>query len=174
MDPFRIGIGRHAGQHRCFGVLWLEQQAFAPTPAPLLVAEAAHDPGQECEQGHPREPAPRSFKSAKHRLVQQVGPGHAAWQAADVLWLLHLLGREPGQAVLEIGSGSGWFAAVMGRLVDPAGKVVGIELIAGLAQQSRTDLEGVGVGNVEIVTEDGALGHGAGASYDRAVITAAT
>jgi len=95
-------------------------------------------------------------------------------QPSYVLWLLHLLGLQPGQAVLEVGSGSGWLAAVMGRLVGPAGKVVGIELIPGLAQQSRTDLEGVGVGNVEIVAGDGAQGHAAGAPYDRAVITAAT
>ena len=95
-------------------------------------------------------------------------------QPSYVLWLLHLLSLEPGQAVLEIGSGSGWLAAVMGRLVGPAGKVIGIELIPGLAQQSRADLEGVGVGNVEIVTGDGAQGHAAGAPYDRAIITAAT
>ncbi len=95
-------------------------------------------------------------------------------QPSYVLWLLHLLGLEPGHAVLEIGSGSGWLAAVMGRLVGPTGKVVGIELIPGLAQQSRTDLEGVGIGNVEIVAGDGAQGHGAGAPYHRAVITAAT
>ena len=95
-------------------------------------------------------------------------------QPSYVLWLLHLLGLDPGQAVLEIGSGSGWLAAVMGRLVGPGGKVVGIELIPGLAQQSRTDLEGVGTGNVEIVTGDGAQGHGAGAPFDRAAITAAT
>lgn len=95
-------------------------------------------------------------------------------QPSYVLWLLHLLGLERGQAVLEIGSGSGWLAAVMGRLVGPDGKVVGIELIPGLAQQSRTDLASVGVGNVEIVTGDGAQGHGAGAPYDRAIITAAT
>ncbi len=95
-------------------------------------------------------------------------------QPSYVLWLLHLLGLEPGQAVLEIGSGSGWLAAVMGRLVGPAGKVIGIELIPALAQQSRTDLEGLGVGNVEIVVGDGAQGHAAGAPYDRAMITAGT
>lgn len=95
-------------------------------------------------------------------------------QPSYVLWLLHLLGLEPGQAVLEIGSGSGWLAAVMGRLVGPSGKVVGIELIPDLAAQSRTDLERAGIGNVEIVTGDGARGHDAGAPYDRAIITAAT
>ncbi len=95
-------------------------------------------------------------------------------QPSYVLWLLHLLGLETGQAVLEIGSGSGWLAAVMARLVGPGGRVVGIELIPGLAQQSRTDLESVGIGNVEIVTGDGAQSHAAGTPYDRAIITAAT
>jgi protein-L-isoaspartate(D-aspartate) O-methyltransferase len=95
-------------------------------------------------------------------------------QPSYVLWLLHLLDLKPGQTVLEIGSGSGWLAAVMGRLVGPAGKVIGIELIPDLAQQSRTDLEGIGVRNVEIVTGDGVQGHSAGAPYDRAIITAAT
>lgn len=95
-------------------------------------------------------------------------------QPSYVLWLLHLLGLERGQAVLEIGSGSGWLAAVMARLVGPAGTVVGIELIPGLAQQSRADLASVGIGNVRIVTGDGAQGHAAGAPFDRPVITAAT
>ena len=95
-------------------------------------------------------------------------------QPSYVLWLLHLLALEPGQAVLEIGSGSGWLAAVMGQLVGPAGQVVGIELLPDLAQQSRMDLERQAVANVAIITGDGALGHGAGAPYQRAMITAGT
>jgi len=97
-------------------------------------------------------------------------------QPSYVLWLLHLLGLESGQAVLEIGSGSGWLAAIMGRLVGPAGKVIGIELIPDLAEQSRMDLERLSIGNVEIVTGDGVRGHPApaGVPYDRAIITAAT
>ena len=95
-------------------------------------------------------------------------------QPSYVLWLLHLLGVEVGQAVLEIGSGSGWLAAVMARLVGPTGKVIGVELIPDLARQSRADLAALGIGNVEIVTGDGAQGYGAGAPYDRAIITAAT
>ncbi|MBR0664380.1 hypothetical protein GXW71_08435 [Roseomonas hellenica] len=39
-----------------------------------------------------------------------------------MLFLLHLLGLESRQAVLEIGSGSGWLAAVMARLVGPPRK----------------------------------------------------
>ncbi len=95
-------------------------------------------------------------------------------QPSYVLWLLHLLNLEPGQAVLEIGSGSGWLAAIMGRLVGPSGRVVGIELLPDLAQRSRMDLEGLAVENVSIITGDGAQGHAAGAPYHRAMITAAT
>lgn len=93
-------------------------------------------------------------------------------QPSYVLWLLHLLNLEPGQAVLEIGSGSGWLAAIMGRLVGSSGRVVGIELLPDLAQQSRMDLGTLAIENVEIITGDGAQGHGAGAPYHRAMITA--
>ncbi len=95
-------------------------------------------------------------------------------QPSYVLWLLHMLGLAPGNAVLEIGSGSGWLAAIMAQLVGPAGKVTGIELIPDLAEQSRTDLAAMGLGHVHIITGDGTPGHAAGAPYDRAIITAAT
>lgn len=94
-------------------------------------------------------------------------------QPSYVLFLLHLLGLDQGQAVLEIGSGSGWLAAVAARLVGPEGRIVGIELIPELAAQSRADLEALGLGNLEVITGDGTVGHAAGAPYDRAVITAA-
>ena len=95
-------------------------------------------------------------------------------QPSYVLWLLNLLALEPGQAVLEIGSGSGWLAAVMARLVGPSGKVIGVELIPDLARQSRADLAESGIGNVEIICGDGTRGHAGGAPYHRAMITAAT
>ena len=89
-----------------------------------------------------------------------------------VLWLLHLLRIERGQRVLEIGSGSGWLAGVLGRLVGPEGHVTGMEIIPDLAQRSRDDLAVAGVTNVTIVTGDGAaLEHGR-SFYDRVMITA--
>ncbi len=95
-------------------------------------------------------------------------------QPSYVLFLLHLLGLERGQTVLEIGSGSGWLAAVMARLVGPHGRVTGIELIANLAAQSRADLTAAGLSNVEIIAGDGTRGYAPGTPYDRAIITAAT
>ncbi len=95
-------------------------------------------------------------------------------QPSYVMFLLHLLGLRDGQAVLEIGSGSGWLAAIMARLVGPQGRVTGVELIDELAGQSRADLDALGLPNVEIIAGDGTRGHAARAPYDAAIITAAT
>ena len=95
-------------------------------------------------------------------------------QPSYVLWLLHLLDLQPGHRVLEIGSGSGWLAAIMARLVGEGGQVSGIEIIPDLAEQSRADLAGLGLGAVTVLATDGAAGHAAGAPFDRVMITAAT
>ena len=94
-------------------------------------------------------------------------------QPSYVLWLLHMLDLRPGQRVLEIGSGSGWLAAVMARLVGEGGRVTGIEIIPELAAQSRADLAGLGLGNVSVLASDGADSHKAGAPFDQVMITAA-
>ena len=94
-------------------------------------------------------------------------------QPSYVLWLLHMLDLQPGQRVLEIGSGSGWLAAVMARLVGESGRVTGIEIVPDLAAQSRADLAGLGIGNVSVLATDGAEGSAAGAPFDRVMITAA-
>lgn len=95
-------------------------------------------------------------------------------QPSYVLFLLHLLGLHDRQAVLEIGSGSGWLAAIMAQLVGPQGRVTGVELIDELAAQSQAGLDSLGLPNVEIIAGDGTRGHAARAPYDAAIVTAAT
>lgn len=95
-------------------------------------------------------------------------------QPSYVLWLIAQLDLRPGQRVLEIGSGSGWLAAIMARLVGTEGRVTGVEILPDLAAQSRADLDGTGVGdNVTIIAGDGTGGI-AGGPFDAVMITAAT
>ena len=113
------------------------------------------------------------------QVMRHVDAGGAALPSSNsqpsyVLWLLHMLDLRPGQRVLEIGSGSGWLAAVMGHLVGEQGHVTGIEIIPELAEQSRRDLGLAGRRNVTVLAQDGTSGHAAGAPFDRVMITAAT
>ena len=80
---------------------------------------------------------------------------------------LDLTGREH---VLEIGTGSGYQAAVISRL---ATSCVSVELHADLAEQAQHVLDEIGVRNVRIVTGDGSAGVPEFAPYDRILVTAA-
>lgn len=74
-----------------------------------------------------------------------------------------------GDRVLEVGAGSGYAAAVLGRI---AGQVVGIERQGWLVQGARYRLAEIGAANVEIVEGDGTLGWPDGAPYDAILVSA--
>jgi protein-L-isoaspartate(D-aspartate) O-methyltransferase len=72
--------------------------------------------------------------------------------------------------VLEIGTGSGYQAAILSRL---AREVVTVERYRTLADQARERLKALGYDNVEVVVGDGFSGWPERAPYDRIVVTAA-
>lgn len=78
------------------------------------------------------------------------------------------LGRS--DRVLEIGTGSGYFAALLASL---AAEVVSVEIDAGLAESARTRLARMGFDNVRVETGDGANGWES-ESYDAVVLTGST
>lgn len=80
---------------------------------------------------------------------------------------LELTGAE---RVLEIGTGSGYQAAVLSRL---AGHIDTVEVVPDLAEQARNALRRTGCANVDVHLGDGWAGWPAGAPYDRIVVTAA-
>lgn len=91
-----------------------------------------------------------------------------------ILHLAELLDPRSGHRLLEIGSGGGWLAAMLGHAVGPAGRVTGVEILPALARQSRQSLKSLDIGNVTIVNADGADGCAANAPYDRVMVTAGT
>lgn len=74
-----------------------------------------------------------------------------------------------GENVLEIGAGSGYSAAVLGKL---AGEVHTVERIPQLADQARERLARLGYANVHVVAGDGTLGLAARAPFDAIIATA--
>lgn len=79
---------------------------------------------------------------------------------------------KPGGKVLDIGSGSGYLVAVLHELVSPAGKVVGIDHIPELVQDSVSNLKKDGRentlenGEIEMIAGDGRKGYAAGGQWN--------
>jgi len=87
-----------------------------------------------------------------------------------VALMIHLARVRPGQRVLEVGAGSGYAAAVLGRI---AGTVVAVERHAELATLAAERLERLGYANVRVVHGDGAQGVPEAAPFDAIILSAA-
>jgi protein-L-isoaspartate(D-aspartate) O-methyltransferase len=96
--------------------------------------------------------------------------GQTISQPYVVAYMTEQLQVRPNHRVLEIGTGSGYQAAVLSRL---AREVISIERYRTLADTARTRLKTLGYGNVEVITGDGFAGEPSRAPYDRIIVTAA-
>ncbi|MEM4282089.1 MAG: protein-L-isoaspartate(D-aspartate) O-methyltransferase [Candidatus Woesearchaeota archaeon] len=95
-------------------------------------------------------------------------------QPTTVVQMLEALELKPGMAVLEIGAGSGYNAALIAELVKPDGKVYSIEIIPELADFARANIKKAGLEEiVQVINADGSKGWPPAAPYDRIVVTAA-
>ncbi len=96
--------------------------------------------------------------------------GQTISQPYVVAYMTEQLRIKPGHRVLEIGTGSGYQAAVLSRL---AREVVSIERYRTLAEAARTRLHTLGYDNVEVMLGDGLKGAPDRAPFDRILVTAA-
>jgi protein-L-isoaspartate(D-aspartate) O-methyltransferase len=96
--------------------------------------------------------------------------GQTISQPYLVALMIQAAGIKPGDTVLEVGAGSGYAAAVVGRI---AAKVIGIERQHDLVTAARDRLARLGCHNVEIIEGDGSVGWPDGAPYD-AILAAAS
>src|SRR5262249_33512488 len=81
---------------------------------------------------------------------------------------------KPDYRVFELGTGSGWNAALIGQLVGPGGHVESVEIIPDVARRASSTIRSLGISNVHVVEGDGAAGYPDAAPYDRAIFTAGT
>jgi protein-L-isoaspartate(D-aspartate) O-methyltransferase len=99
-----------------------------------------------------------------------IGGGQTISQPLVVARMCELLALDGSERVLDVGTGSGYHAAVLARL---AREVWSIERDAQLSRRAGENLAAAGVGNVHLVVGDGAEGHPAAAPYDAINVGAA-
>jgi len=99
-----------------------------------------------------------------------IGHGQTISQPYIVAYMTEALELQPSHRVLEIGTGSGYQAAVLAEL---AAEVYTIEIVPELAARSRQVLGALGYENVHVRTGNGYLGWPEAAPFDRVILTAA-
>lgn len=99
-----------------------------------------------------------------------IGQGQTISQPYIVAYMTEALELEPGEKVLEIGTGSGYQAAVLAELVK---EVYSIEIVPELAREAENDLRAAGYGNVQVRHGDGYAGWPEHAPFDAIIVTAA-
>jgi len=99
-----------------------------------------------------------------------IGFSQTMSQPAMVAYLCVLLELDGSERVLEIGTGSGYQAAVLSKL---AAEVYTVERIAPLAEKARRTLNLLKIPNVQVRLGDGAYGWGEPVVFDRVLLTAA-
>jgi protein-L-isoaspartate(D-aspartate) O-methyltransferase len=114
---------------------------------------------------------PRSqLREAYDNHPLPIGHGQTISQPYIVALMTDLVDPEPDDVVLEVGTGSGYQAAVLAKLV---GHVYSVEIIEPLADQAAARLDGLGYDNVTTKLGDGYYGWEAHGPFDAIVVTAA-
>lgn len=152
-------------------IVWIKNQGHWPT---LLPVRREDDPVRWLELTY-----------GDDAVITQIddgnpdGPGLAgAMQTSSasapgiVAVMLAALDAQPGHRVCEIGTGTGYNAALLAHRLG-ADQVISIEVDPEIATQASNALAKAGYGAVTVVTGDGAQGHSARAPYDRTIATAA-
>jgi protein-L-isoaspartate(D-aspartate) O-methyltransferase len=99
-------------------------------------------------------------------------PVSSSSQPAIMAIMLEQLGLTPGHRVLEIGTGTGYNAALMAFLVGESGSVVTLDIDPDLVARARANLAAAGYPGVIVISGDGGFGAPEYAPFDRIIVTA--
>ncbi len=169
-EPFRqwqpslLAVARHLFIP---DTIWIKNGGDGP---PLVAVHRAEDPQRWLEVAY--------AGSAVIAQVDDGHPGSAGWASTSsasgpviVAVMLAALDAQDGHRVLEIGTGTGYNAALLAHRLG-AERITSIELDPGMAAHACKALSNAGFEEVTVITGDGTLGYQPGAPYDRVISTA--
>jgi len=112
---------------------------------------------------------PEAWDQAYRPTAVGIGEGQTISQPFMVGMMTQLLRLDGHELALEIGTGSGYQAAILGALCE---RVVSVERIPSLAPRAARAIKEVGIPNVDVIVADGSAGAPVRARFDRIVVTA--
>lgn len=101
-----------------------------------------------------------------------IGDGQTISQPTVVAFCLEWLAAQPGDRVLDVGSGSGWTTTLLAHLVGPVGSVIGVERIPELVALGSKNLSTYSFTNAHIEQAGSELGKSESAPFDRILVSA--
>ncbi|MEK6868946.1 MAG: protein-L-isoaspartate(D-aspartate) O-methyltransferase, partial [Nanoarchaeota archaeon] len=99
--------------------------------------------------------------------------GKTISQPTTVMMMTRALELKEGEKVFEIGTGSGYQAAIIAKIVGAKGKVITTEVIPELVSFAKQNLAKAGIKNTEVYEDDGSKGMKDKSPFDKIIITAA-
>lgn len=106
-------------------------------------------------------------------IPQQIGHRQTISQPTTVMLMTQALHVASGQKILEIGTGTGYQAAILARIVESKGKIITTEIIPELVKLAKKNLNKARIKNVKVIYCDGSKGYAKASPYDRIIATAA-
>ena len=111
-------------------------------------------------------------KQAYNDFPLPIGHNQTVSQPTTIMIMLQALELKSTDKVLEVGTGSGYNAALISNILKQ-GKLYTTEIIPELAESSRLNLERLKIKNIEVIKTDGSKGHKEKSPYDKIIVTAA-
>lgn len=102
----------------------------------------------------------------------QIGFGQTNSQPYTVKKMLAWLDVQPGDKVLDVGSGSGWTSALLAHLTGQLGSVMAVEIVPELVAMGRRNCQRLGVNNVVFFQAEQTFGLPAEAPFDKILVSA--
>ncbi len=144
-----VELGFNAGQMPLLRSSVRRMRTFLVIALLLAVALRGASQAQSAEPGHENSPPAyhHHFSDAQRWVAVFEAPDRERWQKPDEV--IKALKLKPGQTVVDIGAGTGYFTRRFAKAVGPHGKAVGLDIEPSLVAYMRADAKRQGLSNYE-------------------------